>query len=466
MLQKNTPEFYDDDVPLLLLGSVTPAALLEEDDEAISEIYGLMQACGSPSVEHDNMLKRSARHSMMLLKYLVCDYVEMEDGQPINNTSIEEGGEVPVPKNVFSHAFCSLAIRHYQMLRLELHIREGHNRGAAKEEACQIMFLLLTQHYSEDGQSLSPLLLDDLVPQPTAQQAFELWAHSNIDREGQEKMKQNALARQNEIAMKERQEQLANKTLGRISEEFELEDNEEQEDQSDHDDSDESDAEIDENDALAVMRRRQKQMQKELNKAKKKGELTAVEGPAMRWEDSQLYREQQARAASSKRAAEAGQHHETVRESQEAMVELAEREEEKAKILGRDPLGLLGDDFDLRRIQDRQAEYTEQTLQGLEEGMHKAERENAIEDAKGSSAEEDFKRQQAQKESLMAIVDRLGGLDSLENPARSVLPTDPTFDPMLFLTLVHRDVGYRELIGSVDRLTSKLFCFALFYFIF
>lgn len=345
------------------------------------------------------------------------------------------------------------------MLRLELHVREGNNnRGAAKEEACQIMVLLLTQHYTEDGQSLAPLMLDDLVPQPTAQQAFELWAHNNTTREQQEKIQKNNLLRQNEIAMRERKEHLANKTLGRISEEFDLADDDDPDNEgSDNEDSDGSDSDFDENDALAVMRRRQKQMQKELRKAKKEGELAAMEGPAMRWEDSQLYREQQARAASSKRAAEAGQHHETVRESQEAMDQLAVREEEKAKVLGRDPLGLLGDDFDLRKIQDAQAEYMEQTLQGLEEGMHKAERENTIEDSKSNSAEDDFKRQQAQKESLMAIVDRLGGLDQLENPTRSVLPTEPTFDPMLFLTLVHREVGYRELIGSVDRLTSKCF---------
>lgn len=100
--QKNTPEFYDDDVPLLLLGSVTPSALLEEDGEALSEIYGLMQACGSQSVEHDG-LKRSARHSMMLLQYLVCDYVEMENGQKINNTSVEEGGEV---RDTCCYFFC------------------------------------------------------------------------------------------------------------------------------------------------------------------------------------------------------------------------------------------------------------------------------------------------------------------------------------------------------------------------
>ena len=348
-------------------------------------------------------------------------------------------------------------MRHYQMLRLELHIREGNNRGAAKEEACQIMVLLLTQHFSEDGQSMAPLMLDDLVPQPTAQQAFELWAHTSTTREQQEKMKENALLRQNEIALRERKERLENKTLGRINEEFELagDDNDDQDDDDSVHDSDGSDSDVDENDAMAVMRRRQKEMKKELRKARKEGELAAMEGPAMRWEDSQLYREQQARAASSKKTAETGQPHETVRESQEAIQELKVREEEKAKILGRDPLGLLGDDFDLRRIQDAQAEYMEQTLQGLEEGMHKAERENTIEDSKSNSAEDDFKRHQAQKESLMAIVDRLGGLDQLDNPTRSVLPTDPTFDPMLFLTLVHREVGYRELIGSVDRLTSK-----------
>ena len=367
--------------------------------------------------------------------------------------------QVPVPKNVFSHAFCSLAIRHYQMLHLEMHIKEGNNRGAAREEACQIMVLLLTQHYSEDGMTMAPLMLEDLVPQPTAQQAFELWAHENAQ-EQQNLMKQNALKRQNEIAMRERKEQLANKTLGRISEEFELADEDDQGggEHSDDEEDDGSDSDVDENDAVAVLRRRQKEMKKELKKAKREGELAAMEGPAMRWEDSQLYREQQARAASSKRAAEAGQHHETVRESQEALEELANKEEEKARVLGRDPLGLLGDDFDLRRIQDTQAEVMEQKLQALEEGMHKAERENTMEDAKTNTVEDDFKRQQAQKESLMAIVDRLGGLDQLDNPTRSVLPTDPTFDPMLFLTLVHREVGYRELIGSVDRLTSKFSC--------
>jgi hypothetical protein len=79
---------------------------LGEDDEALSEIYGLMQACGSPSTEHEHALKRSARHSMMLLKYLVCDYVEMEGGQKINNTTIEEGNPDGVSNSVFIGCAC------------------------------------------------------------------------------------------------------------------------------------------------------------------------------------------------------------------------------------------------------------------------------------------------------------------------------------------------------------------------
>jgi hypothetical protein len=37
----------------------------------------------------------------------------------------------------------------------------------------------------------------------------------------------------------------------------------------------------------------------------------------------------------------------------------------------------------------------------------------------------------------------------------SILPTDANFDPLLFLTLVHRNAGYKELKESVHRLDRK-----------
>jgi hypothetical protein len=64
-------------------------------------------------------------------------------------------------------------------------------------------------------------------------------------------------------------------------------------------------------------------------------------------------------------------------------------------------LGCLEMTLILRKTQDAQPECMEQTLQGLEEGTLKAERENIIQDCKSNSAEDDFKRHQAQKESLM-----------------------------------------------------------------
>jgi hypothetical protein len=32
--------------------------------------------------------------------------------------------------------------------------------------------------------------------------------------------------------------------------------------------------------------------------------------------------------------------------------------------------------------------------------------------------------------------------------------SDPNFEPLLYLTLVHRHASYEELVGSMDRLSS------------
>ena len=116
-----TPEFYDDDIPLLLLGSAAPAALLAASDllddidyggggggSGTTEIYGLLQACGTPSVEHDHMLKRSARHAMSLLKFLVIDFIEEGDETDTNNNGLD--------LNLFAQAFCSFPVDKYRYM--------------------------------------------------------------------------------------------------------------------------------------------------------------------------------------------------------------------------------------------------------------------------------------------------------------------------------------------------------------
>ncbi len=411
----DTPEFYDDDIPLLLLGSAAPATVLAE--EFVHErVYGLLQACGTPSVEHDHMLKRSARHAMNLLKFLVCNFVEDGQGQ----------------FNLFAQAFCSLPADKYKFMNMDLHVI-GDQRGGAKEDACHVMVLLLCHHMADDGETSSPLAITDLLLTPAAQQAFDLWCARNTTKDQQHLMKENATKRQ-EILLTQREEDLEKADFD--------------EDDLESDDEGADDA-LEEDGALAGMRRKRRAAKKEVMEATHTGELEKQrKGPALRWEDSQLYREQRARFAAHQRMQEGGEFHDTVRDSQEAAQEMAEREEEKSKILRKDPLGLKDSEFDLRTIETAQVEVLEQALLEFQEELRK-----------GEAGGEDDQALRAKKESLESILDGIVGVAGAEGgireTGRSILPTEGNFDPILFLTLVHRKATYEELVGSMNRLSSK-----------
>ena len=427
-----TPEFYDDDIPLLLLGSAAPAALLAASDllddidyggggDNNSEIYGLLQACGTPSVEHDQMLKRSARHAMSLLKFLVIDFVEE--------------GETSNGMNLFAQAFCSFPVDKYRYMSLDLHLI-GDQRGGAQEDACEVMVLLLTKHLQEDGETACPLAKEDLLASPQAQQAFDLWVAQHSTKSQKNAIKKNAQKRrESEEALNFAGRELSTKQSGG------------------DEDIDDSDASGDEG-----MKRRKKKSSKKKNRldSSHKEELS---GPALRWEDSNLYREQQFRMAAQKRlqggiGSSSNNTHDNVRESQEAAAELAEREEEKNKLLRRDPLGLHGVEFDLKAIETEQVDHLEQALSQLQEELSKAE-----------AGGEDDQALRAKKESLEMVLDGVvgmangvGGLSNhgngLKKTGKSILPIDSNFDPILFLTLVHQSASYEELVGSMNRLSS------------
>jgi hypothetical protein len=427
------PEFYDDDIPLLLLGSAAPAALLGDNadlfDDDSTQIYGLLQACGTPSVEHDHMLKRSARHAMNLLKFLVCDFVE--------------DGAAPGDLNLFAQAFCSFPVDKYRYMSLDLHLI-GDQRGGAKEDACSVMVLLLTKHMAEDGETPSPLAKEDLLASQQAHKAFDIWVQQQTSKQQQDLIKTNAQKRKEAIAKMNEALAAGADGLGVID------------DDDDLDDIDEEDGgAYDDDGALAELKRRKKAAKKELLEAQQAGDLDEITGPAMRWEDSQLYREQRARLAAHQRMQEGGEFHDTVRDSQEAAAEMAEREEEKSKVLRRDPLGLKGANFDLRTLETGQVHHLEQALSELQEELRKAE-----------AGGEDDQALRAKKESLEMILDAIVGVAgadaNLQDTGKSILPTDPNFDPILFLTLVHRNATYEELVGSMNRLSSKC-CFCCNY---
>lgn len=402
--QGEQPEFYDDDIPLLLLGSATPPHLLGEDTDFLSEnVIGLIQASGSPSAEHDNMLKRSARFAMALLKFLVLEFVE--DGA--------EPGEL----NLFALSFCSFPVEKYGFLSLDLHI-VGDERGGAKEDACQIMVLLLTKHTNEDQETAAPIAKEDLLHNPRSHQVFDSWCKKNATKEQKALMQKNEEARQAELL---------------VIAEDEIE-------------ADDSDEDLDDDGGtMAELRRKRRADKKAVMNA---GEIIKKRGPALRWEDSTLYKEQQARVATQKRMQrQEGEYHDTVRDKLQAAQDLANREEEKAKIMGKDPLGLKSENFDLKAINQAQIYNLEQGLMEFQEEIRK-----------GEAGGEDNKVLRAKKESLELILDGIIGVSGdpgIKETGHSILPTDSKFDPILFLTLVHRNASYEELMGSMKNLSSK-----------
>lgn len=374
---------------------------------------------------------------MNLVKWLVMDWKEP-------NQKKDE-------LNLFARSFLSLETKHYHHMQLDLHTI-GDDRGGAKEDGCQIIVQILTKHMTDDGETSKPVMMEELLSLAKAQQEFELWTARHCAASVQDAIKKNAVARQAELALQQRQDALATKARG-TDDFFDDSDHPDQSEAGEGDHTEQSeDAYGDDDDVVAAMRKRNKMLRKELKEAEGRGEITASMGVATRWEDSQLAREQRARAAS---AARAGQH-ETVRDSQEAVQEALEREEEKAKVLGKDPLGLVDDDtFDLSNVEKSQAEQMEKALAELQEDLQKAE---------SSMNEKEIKANAGKKESLEAFVDKLGGIEAMEsmvNVQHSILPTNPKFNPLLFLTLVHRKTKFDTLVGSMGRLSSTCCAFNL-----
>jgi hypothetical protein len=140
-----------------------------------------------------------------------------------------------------------------------------------------------------------------------------------------------------------------------------------------------------------------------------------------------------------------------------AMAERQKAEEEKRRLLGRDPLGIHGTgDFDLQEIEDNREGLIRQTLQEIE-----AEIELEASSASESGVEK-INWLEAQRQSLLAIVEAKkrsdagkGGSESKGEGFPSILPTSPDFDAILFLTLVHRHASYQELLDSISRLSRR-----------
>lgn len=437
-----TPEFYDDDIPLLFLGSNAPAAVL--DEELVGQnFYGLLQACGTPSSDHVHMLKRSARPAMALLRYLVCDWREI-----VGHKKVETNP--PDRLNPFAFALCSCSVEQLQLMNLEMHI-EGDKRGGAMEDACHVIVLATSRHLGDDGETTQPLRLDALLSTAPCRRRFEKWLKSpqasNKERELMTTVAE--IARQQE----------AKEMLEHLEEEDEAA--EEGEDDDDDDSIDSKSIDEYDGDVLQAFKRAKK-IRKDIaekEKTKKGKHKKKHHGPAERWEDSDLFKILKAKELLE----EKGREQLTVRDSQEAMAERARLEEEKAKALQKDPLGVRHDkEFDLSHIQGLRVDMLVQSLKDLEEEMNEVEQERDKNLNMDKDTAEGFNQKlrnlESQKESLESVLDSITTMGAEETNIasdRSILPIDPNFDPILFLTLVHRNATYDILSDSMDRLSNK-----------
>eukprot|EP00978_Attheya_sp_CCMP212_P014553 scaffold37126_cov32-Attheya_sp.AAC.1 len=159
------------------------------------------------------------------------------------------------------------------------------------------------------------------------------------------------------------------------------------------------------------------------------------------------------------------------REEAETKAEKARIDEDHQRVWGRDPLGIERKSFDLRTIESN-------LLIMLEQGLKEVEEKIEADPEKAATDENPLASLEAQRTSLQAMVDHLtpdniyADLDDDDDLSpeeaeqrlalaraekakdKSVLPISPKFDPLLFLTLVHRNTSYTVLSDSVQRLTS------------
>lgn len=128
-------------------------------------------------------------------------------------------------------------------------------------------------------------------------------------------------------------------------------------------------------------------------------------------------------------------------------------------MLGRDPLGIQrSDHFDLLEIENNRESLILQALNEIE-----AEIDYELSSASESNVDK-VNWLEAQRQSLLAFVEAKrksaansrAGVELKEaHSFPSVLPTSPDFDPILFLTLVHRNATYQDLQESTSRLSRK-----------
>lgn len=461
-----TPEFYDDDLPLLFLGSESPPGLYDVTEYGDLSLYtGLLQACAMPSGDQKG-LKRSARNAMHLVKYLACDHVDQIDGEP-TPLGIDALSGLP-ELNPFAYGLCSMKPSQLKIANFDAHLKyqgsDANARNGARIEACQVLVLLFTRHF--DPSAIDPvtgstatspsqtLLMEDLLPTQAARQSFENWMVQNVSKEMQNTIKSRTTKASISASMPNHPT-----TITEPDDEVEVDIVDAFKKKAVHDEGMRN--------AMAEAEAHADQQLDELGIKlyKKDDEIFNTSGSELptTWKDSKL----------AKKQVQFASDHSSGTESKDKDKEKIKiQNEERQKLIGKDPLGIRPDNFDLKNVQERAMEMLHDAIQDIQEEMDDFEpHERAVEMAR---------RRKKKKDKYAYSVDQLISLGSQKNALEyilsggkddkvdvdeeekaitaqnhSILPTDADFNPMLFLTLVHRNATYEQLKESIERLDSK-----------
>lgn len=426
-----TPEFYDDDLPLLFVGVRTEDEEEEGDGEmeGMKRHYGLLHACGAPSGV-DN-LKRSASDAMGLLKYLVIDHIDLIEGHPIdaegnpieerksdddekNDDDNDEGGnpqmkeqpEKQLELNSFARALCSCTVKQLREMNLDLHVLDltDETRSGAKKDACEVISLLIINHLAPDTEKPEPIGIDDLVLQDETREEYDSWLQHYASRKTRQMVRRAeriaADVREGTFDPSGNQTGSKNQTV---------------------------------EDFLQAESRKQAE---KLEKAKML---------PTQWEQTDLYKE----TVLDREARDLSDLHE----------ERERANEEKARGNRRDPLGIRGENFDLMIVNQNIDVLVSKALQAFDHD------DFDFEDTKGTFAKMlslDVRREEFYDLLEKSVVRRnniMNDLDPLASPEGeelgSILPTDTFFDPALFLSLVHGTANFKQLKLGLNILSGR-----------
>lgn len=396
---------------------------------------------------------------MNLLKYLVCDHVDMKDGEPTNNGIDANTGLNELSS--FAYAFCSLLPSQLRLANFDAHLKEvryngneGDARSGAKGDACQVLVLILTRHFNPvDGHNIQPpgssISIDDVLATGEAKRAFENWMVQNVSKDVQ-----NTIKKTNESSSIPTQIMPKSNTAGLASNPF----------GNDGDDDDIVNVFKPDNSRKVINAEASADRHQRLEKIGIQLDILDKEnsdGPPTCWQDSALANQQVQLSVAEGVATT----------NDKTKEKWSEQIEERKRLIGRDPMGIRPDNFDLKSIRDRVIQVLDGCVEDLEEEIQEGGHHTRAADEtkrkkkdKYAYSVEQIVSLEAQKAALEAILDgeQQGDVDDEDAEEKrpsaaelSILPADSNFDPLLFLTIVHRDTGYEQLKDSITKLESE-----------